>query len=129
VTITTSGLAKSSLGVAAYRGTSGTSPVAAFARTVHTSGATRTTPLVAVGSPGSVAVSYWAHRDSTSTSLAPPAGVATRITGTQSGGGRITMLLADSAGPVGTGSYGGLTATAQASSSFATSWTLLLAPG
>ncbi len=129
VTITTSASAKSSLGVVAYRGASDTDPVAAFARTIHTSGAGRTSPAAPVDAPGSLVVSYWAHRDSSSTSLVPPAGVVTRLTGTQSGGGRITMLLADSGGPVGIGSYGGLTATAQASSSFATSWTLVLRPG
>ncbi len=128
VTIPTAARAKSSVGVVAYRGTSAT-PVATFAHTIHTSGAGRTTPVVPVDAPGSVAVSYWAHRDSTSTSLAPQGGVVNRLTGTQSGGGRITVLLVDSGGSVAAGSYGGLTATAQTASSFGTSWTVVLAPG
>ena len=129
VTVTMSGAAKASIGVVAYGGTSPTAPIATFARTLHSdTSAVRTTPQVAV-SGGEWVTSYWMHRDSSSTSLAAPGGVATRIVDTQSGGGHPTVLIADSAGPVPGGQAGGLSAAAQANSSFGTSWTLVLRPG
>jgi hypothetical protein len=51
-----------------------------------------------------------------------------RSTGTQTGGGRVTTLLADSDASVPAGTYGGLTATAQSASSFGTTWTIILDP-
>jgi PKD repeat protein len=128
VAVSLSAMAKANLAVVAYRGTSGADPVADAARTVHASGTTRTTPTVDVATAGAHVVSYWSHRDSTTTALTPPPGVSTRLAGSQSGGGRVTMLLADSGGPVQPGPYGGLTATASASSSFGTAWTIVLAP-
>ncbi|HRA75926.1 MAG TPA: hypothetical protein PLE12_06790, partial [Propionicimonas sp.] len=74
------------------------------------------------------AVSYWAHRDGSTTALVPPAGVESRATGSQSGGGRVTVLLADSGTTVPTGSYGGLSATAAAASDYGVTWTVVLAP-
>jgi hypothetical protein len=57
----------------------------------------------------------------------PPPGVTVRASGTQSGSGRVTGLLVDSgAAPIGPYSAG--SATAAASSSFATMWTIVLAP-
>jgi PKD repeat protein len=127
IRVTVSALSKGALTVVAYRGTSATNPVAGFARTLVTSGAGRTTPTTAVATP-TVVVSYWAHRDSSSTSLTAPGGVSVRSTGTQTGGGRLNVLAADSGANVGPGNYGGLTATAQASSSWGTAWTVVLAP-
>lgn len=74
------------------------------------------------------AVSYWLHGDSTSTALTPPSGVAVRSNTSQTGGGRVTGLLADSASSVPTGSYGGLTATGAAASTTTTTWTFVLPP-
>jgi hypothetical protein len=129
VSITMSALTKGNLMIVAYRGTSAVNPIANFARTAATnSSATRTTPTVTVAGSTSWVVSYWMHRDSSSTSLSVPAGVTSRATGTQTGGGRVTTLLADSAAAVAAGSYGGLAATAQASSTFGTTWTIVLAP-
>ncbi|MBI5089945.1 MAG: PKD domain-containing protein, partial [Actinobacteria bacterium] len=127
IRVTVSALSKGALTVMAYRGTAA-NPVAAFGRSLITSGAGRTTPTAAVATPTYV-VSYWAHRDSASTSLTPPGGVAVRTTGTQTGGGRLNVLAADSGASVGPGNYGGLTATANGgSSSWGTAWTVVLAP-
>ena len=122
-------LVKGNLMIVAYRGTSADDPVAGFARLLQTtSTASRATPVVNVAGSGSWVISYWMHRDSSSTSLSVPAGVTSRSTGTQTGGGRVTTLLADSAAAVPAGSYGGLTATAQTASSVGTTWTIVLAP-
>ncbi|MCU1361427.1 MAG: hypothetical protein JWN99_2716, partial [Ilumatobacteraceae bacterium] len=129
VTISVSPLQKGNLMIVAYRGTSATDPIASFARTLQTnSTASRTTPQATVTGASSWAVSYWMHRDSASTSLTAPGTVTSRSTGTQTGGGRVTTLLADSNGAVPAGTYGGQTATAQAASSLGTVWTIILAP-
>lgn len=128
-TTTPTTLVKGNLMIVAYSGTSAADPVAGFARTLQTTTtANRTTPVTNVAGSGSWVVSYWMHRDSSSTSLSVPAGVTSRSTGAQSGGGRATTLLADSAAAVPAGSYGGLTATAQSASSLGTTWTIVLAP-
>jgi PKD repeat protein len=127
VRVSVSALSKASITVLAYRGTSATDPVAGFARSLITSGSSRTTPTTNVATSTWV-VSYWMHRDSSTTALTPPGGVSVRSSGSQSGGGRITVLAADSGAPVGPGTYGGLTATAAASSSLGTAWTIVLAP-
>lgn len=121
--------AKGNLIVAAYRGTDPVDPVVTFARqAAGGDSAARTTPVVPVAATGTWALSYWAHRDSASTTLTPPAGVAERSNSSQTGGGRVTVLLADSNALVPVGTYGALTATAAAASSYATTWTVLLAP-
>jgi hypothetical protein len=120
---------KASLMVAAYRGTDGTDPVAAYVKATDTaSSATRVTPAAAVTMPQSWGVSYWMHGDSTTTALTPPANVTTRAAGGITGGGRVTTLLADSAAALPTGTYGGLAATAAAASTTTTTWTVILAP-
>jgi PKD repeat protein len=120
---------KASLMVAAYRGTRGTDPVAAYARATDTaSSATRVTPAAPVTQAQAWAVSYWMHGDSATTALTPPANVTARAAGGNTGGGRVTTLLADSAAAVPTGTYGGLVATAAAASTTTTTWTVILAP-
>ena len=128
VKIGVSALTKGNITIVAYRGTSTVNPVAGFARVLtNTSSAVRTTPITNVDT-SSVVVSYWMHRDSTTTALTPPSGVAVRATGTQSGGGRVTVLTADSGVPVPVGTYGGLKATAATAGPLATTWTIVLAP-
>ena len=51
-----------------------------------------------------------------------------RSNSSQTGGGRVTGLLADSGSTVPAGSYGGLTATGAAASTTTTTWTLILRP-
>ena len=127
--ISLSGISKGNLMLIAYRGTSGIDPVAAFSRAIDAAGrSSHTTPFTSVASPGCWAVSYWTHKDSTTNALNPPAGVVVRASGTQTGGGKVTGLVVDSGTPVPVGSYGGLTATAAATATNATMWTIILAP-
>ena len=96
VRVGVSSLSKGSLVVAAYRGTSPAAPIAAFGRTGEAaSTSTHSTPVVSVTTPGAVVLSYWSHKDSTTTALMPPPGVTVRAAGTQTGSGRVTTLLAD----------------------------------
>jgi PKD repeat protein len=118
---------KGNLAVAGYRGALAAAPVFAGAAASGSS-ATRTTPSAPVAVSGSWAVSYWAHRDGSTTALVAPAGIESRTAGSQSGGGRVTVLLADSGATVATGSYGGLSATAAAASAYGVAWTVVLAP-
>jgi PKD repeat protein len=128
VRINISASSRANITIVAYRGTSTTNPIATFARSlITTNGTARITPKATVSTP-TVVVSYWMHRDSTSTALTPPAGVTVRATGTQSGGGRVTVLTADSGANAPVGQYGGLTARAAAASNMATTWTVVLAP-
>ncbi len=81
-----------------------------------------------MSSPVSWVVSYWTHKDSTTTALTPPAGVVVRASGTQSGSGTVAGLVVDSGAAVPAGPYGGLIATAAATATNATMWTIVLAP-
>ena len=78
------------------------------------------------GGAGDWAVSYWADKSSATTAFTLPGEVTQRqaICGTSAG--RICSVLADSNGAVPAGTYGGLTATANAASANATMWTILL---
>jgi myo-inositol-hexaphosphate 3-phosphohydrolase/PKD repeat protein len=120
---------KANLTLAAYRGTSTANPVARVERageTVERRG--HTTPTVPLPSTGAWALSYWSHKDSSSSTLAAPRGVTVRAAGTHTGSGRVTALLADSGRAVTAGTYGGLTATAGTASRHASMWTVVLAP-
>lgn len=120
---------KGNLVLAAYRGVNQAAPVTAFASaTDPASSAARTTPHAAVTAAQSWGVSYWMHGDAVSTSLTPPPGVQVRSNSSQTGGGRVTGLLADSATSLPAGNYGGLTATAAAASTTTTTWTVILQP-
>lgn len=127
VTVPLDASIKGNLMVAAYRGAQAAAPV--FASVAIPGNTTvRTSPVAPVAAEGSWAVSYWAHRDSASTALTPAAGVLSRNSGTQTGGGRVTTLIADSAAAVSLGSYGGVVATADAASQHGAAWTVVLAP-
>ncbi len=128
VSIPLSNGAKSNVTVVVYRGIDPTSPVvAAEASVASGSSNQRTTPTISAPA-GSWAVSFWAHRDSSTTSLSAPGAVTVRDGATMSGGGRPTVLVADSGQAVGAGPTGGLTATAQASSKNGIAWTIVLQP-
>ena len=75
---------------------------------------------------GDWAVSYWADKSSATTAFTLPGGVTQRQAICGANAGRICSVLADSNGGVSAGPYGGLTATADAASSNATMWTILL---
>ena len=108
VTVGVSSISKADLSVVAYRGTSTTNPVAIVSRTTEATGTSHVTPVVTVADSGSWVVSYWMHKDASTTALVPPSGVSVRASGTQTGSGRVTVLVADSGASVGAGSAGGL---------------------
>ncbi|MFT4220214.1 MAG: PKD domain-containing protein [Microbacterium sp.] len=129
VQMTFSSISKANMVLVAYRGTHATNPVSSFAAaTDSASSAVRVTPLTTAATAQSWAVSYWMHGDASSSALTAPDGVTVRSNSSQTGGGRVTGLLADSSASVPTGDYGGLSATAASASTTNTAWTLILRP-
>ena len=129
VQVPLSAMAKANLVVTAYRGTAPGNPVASFTRVSDAVGSSRhVTPVIAVDNSRSWVVSWWTHKDSTTTTLGPPPGVSVRANGSQTGSGLITALVADSGAAVPAGNVGGLAATASATASNAHMWTIVLAP-
>lgn len=121
ITITTSGLAKSDLGVQVYRGSGGASSVTAHAAAVdQVSGTTHTAPTVTAGA-GDWVVTQWIAKSSVDTAWATPAGTVRRSGTTGTGGGRLTSLGADGGTGVAAGTAGGTSA----SSSVAVSRTVM----
>lgn len=130
IPVTTTSTTKMTGHVVAYSGTNALAPIAsassadeAVKRTSHT------TPVVGA-SPTSWVVSLWANKSSGSTTWTTPATAISRQSLGSSGGsgGRVSSLVADSGGPIGASSAGGLTAAASQSGSIATMWTVVLAP-
>jgi hypothetical protein len=122
-------LTKMAATIATYEGTDATDPIAAVSG-VAEPGNTKThkSPVVTNSDPGAWRVSYWSDKNSATTSWTAPSGEILEASTTGTGGGRVGTLLTDSGGSVATGAQGGLTATANAAASSATSWTLLLRP-
>jgi len=115
--------AKYTMTIAVYSGDMLAPQVAKSAETVVRS--MHTTPTIAT-SAGDWAVSYWADKSSATTEYTLPASVTQREAVCGNNAGRICSVLADSNGPVSGGTYGGLTATADAAAATATMWTILL---
>jgi hypothetical protein len=97
--------------------------VAKAAETVVRAG--HTTPTLDA-TAGDWAISYWADKTSATTAFTLPSEVTQRQATCNANTGRVCSVLADSGGPVPAGSYGGLTATSDATSGNATMWTILL---
>ncbi|TDO33938.1 PKD domain-containing protein [Kribbella sp. VKM Ac-2527] len=127
VRLTLGAYTKVTLQLAAYAGTSATPLSAVSQRSDATSMTAHVTPVVNATVSGSWLLSYWADKSSTTTDWAPPATATPRDERIGSGSGRITSLVADSNGPIPTGSTGGLTATTNAASR-ATMISIVLAP-
>lgn len=123
VRFTMDAAAKYTMTVAAYSGDMLDPVLAKASETTSRTG--HTTPGVSAAS-GDWALSYWADKSSATTSFTLPSPVTSRqaLCGTNSG--RICSVLADSAGGVAAGPYGGLTAVSDAASGSATMWTILL---
>jgi PKD repeat protein len=115
--------AKYTLTVAAYTGDMLAPEILGAAETVLRPG--HTTPALEADADD-WAVSYWADKSSSTTAFALPGGVSQRQALCSLNAGRVCSVLADSGAGVPTGTYGGLTATADAASSNATMWTILL---
>lgn len=129
VRVTTGQTTKMTAQIVAYSGSDPVQPVAGVASAAATSQSTsQRTPIIAA-SPTDWAVSVWASKSSSTTGWTAPAAVAVRDQRVNSGSGRIASLVADSAGPVGSTSTGGLVAVASQASSTATTWTIVLSAG
>jgi PKD repeat protein len=115
--------AKYTLTVAAYAGDMLAPQVAVAAETVARAG--HETPALQASS-GDWALSYWADKSSTTTGFTLPGEVVSRQAICGVNAGRVCSVLSDSGGPVTSGTYGGLIATADSASSNATMWTILL---
>jgi PKD repeat protein len=127
VRVPLSGVAKYTLTVADYSGVDTPQPVA-FADAVdlvkHTD---RTTPTVKVPD-GAWVVSYWADKSSTTTAWTAPGSVTSREALCNAASGQICSLLADSGAAQPAGSYSGVTASTNAASNKATTWSIVLRP-
>jgi PKD repeat protein len=122
-TITLDLAAKYTMTIAAY---SGDMTAVDFARTGETVARTdHTTPTVNANN-GDYALSYWADKSSATTGFALPGGVTSRGATCGLNAGHICSVLADSAGPVSAGPYGGLVATADSAAGNASMWTIIL---
>lgn len=126
VSVSMSGTGKYTATLAAYGGVASATPV--FASAIDTANHTnRVTPAV-TAPEGAWVVSYWADKSSATTSWTPAGSVTSRSSGCNDGSGRICSLLADSGHTVSAGTYPGVIANTNASSSKATTWSIVLAP-
>nr|WP_246280451.1 PKD domain-containing protein [Nocardioides daedukensis] len=125
VTIPTT-FGKTVLVLAAYRGVDGASPVAAIASTTDT-GTSHTSATVNAPENAWV-LQFWSDKSSGTTTWNLPGTIAERERSIGSGSGRKSAVLADSNGGVAAGVRGGVTATTDAWSGRAISWTLALRP-
>ena len=116
--------AKSTVQVAAYRGVD-PGPLTVVSKAETNTSASRTTPP-ATAADGAWVLSFWGSKSAAVSAWTAPAGVTARRTVANTGSGRIASLLADSAGSVGAGTYGNRTATSNATSTAATTWTVVL---
>jgi hypothetical protein len=116
--------------LAAYSGTSATSPVAAVTgAAAHATTKNATTPSITNPATGDWLVSYWTAKSSAVTAWTAPASAIARNAAIGTGGGQVSSLLADSNAGVPAGAAGSLTATTDQSFSAATTLSLGLAPG
>jgi hypothetical protein len=121
VKVTFSTSVKGSVTLADY---TGATAVGQFASAVDTSTTSHKSPTVTGLPSGSLAVTFWADKSTTTTMWTPPAGVTQQSAIYGAGGGAVSGLLADSgSSAVGT-SYGGLTATTNVTSGSGASWTV-----
>jgi PKD repeat protein len=129
VSVNLADIAKVSLVLTAYSGTSTTSPVAEHAVSAETVSALgHTTPTVSTAVTGGWLVSYWSDVSTDTASFTTPAGQATRASIFGSGGGHVSSVVTDLNGPLTVGTVGGYTATSNAASAKAVMATLVLAP-
>ncbi len=127
VTMSSSAYRKGVLSLAVYSGVDVVNPIVASARNGDNKSASHTSPNVAA-TAGDWVLTYYADEGASTTSWTAPAGVTQRDVSIQTGSGRYASLWVDSGGAVPAGSYGGLTATTNAASSHAITWTVALRP-
>lgn len=127
VTVPTGQFGKNSAVLGAYTGVDPVTPIAQAVFGSDQNLSAHVTPVVTV-TAGQGIVSYWVDRSSAASGWTVGSGAVERIEALGSGSGRHSAVLADAGAPVAAGSAGGVTATAVASSSRATAWTIVLNP-
>ena len=123
---------KVALVLAAYRGTDPLVPLAQISGAPEPANtAAHMAPAVPNDPGGACRVSFWSDRNSATAGWTAPAGETVRALTVGTGGGRVSGLLTDAAGPLAAGvppTTTAGTAVATAPTSTATMWTLLLRP-
>ena len=130
VTVTTDALAKSVLSVAAYRSSGDTPTVSASASTaVDTAATSHTTPSAPVADANSWLVNVWSEKSSVTPTWTVPDTTVARTNTTGTGAGKVSAILADSAGAVPTGTATGRTATTSESVGRSVLFSVVINPG
>ncbi|ADB29250.1 PKD domain containing protein [Kribbella flavida DSM 17836] len=129
VAVSTSDTLKSVIGVAAYRSTGNAAVSASAVGGSDLSGSSHTTPSVPVALAGSWLVNIWSEKSSVDLTWTLPAGSTARSNAAAIGTGKVSAVLADSAGAVPTGTAAGRTATTSAATSRSMLFSLVLSPG
>ncbi len=130
VTVTSTTTIKDTMTVSAYRSTGGNPTVTASAQTAGTTTTTNhTSPSVAVAQPGSWLVNSWSEKSSTTQVWTPPAGSTSRAVPAATGGGKVSALMADSNGPVATGTAAGRLARTSAATGGTQLFSVVVSPG
>jgi PKD repeat protein len=125
VRVNSAATAKMTLQLSAYDGANAVSAHQVAFDTV--SRTERTTPTVAVTTPGSAVVSFWADKSNDNSGWTLPAAVSLRHQAVGSGNGRMTAALTDTT-PVGAGPAGGLTAVGTSANRRGIVWSIVVAP-
>jgi PKD repeat protein len=123
---TSASFSKGVLELVVYRGASNAAPV--LAHSADSGQAVHVTPTISAPASATV-VSLWSDKSTATSSWSAPVSVTTRDTAIGTGDGRYGALVADSGGPVTGGTYGNLTATADAVGTRGAMWTIALSPG
>ncbi len=127
VTVALSARAKVTLQLVAYSGTAADGPVASVTSSARPAGTSHPTPS-ATATAGQWVLSVWSDKSASARTWTAPGGVTVRSNLAGVGTGDVATLLADR-GPVAAGAVGDRTATVPATSTRATTFTVLLAPG
>jgi PKD repeat protein len=129
VIVDSSALAKSVIGVAAYRSTGTPIVTASAVRGSDTSTSSHPTSAVPVSGINSWLVNVWTEKSSTDTTWTMPGGTTERTTAAGTGTGKISGVLGDSDGAVPVGTAAARTATTSTSVSRDIVFSLVVDPG
>jgi len=127
VSLTLSVGGKAAVSLLAYAGVDASAITAAGVAEPGNTGA-HAAPSIAVGEAGSWVLSYWADKGATTPTWTLPGSVTQRALNLGTGGGQVGGVAADTASPVPTGTFAGLTATSSVASGKATSFSVVLPP-
>ncbi len=124
------GIAHGTINLVAYAGVSATSPINTYNLIYNGTNpvTVTTTPTVNVSTAGTWIASYWACKSTSVTTYTAQASQTTRVSTSDSGGGHINSVIADSATGVPASTYGGYTATSDQLHTGEVAWTIALNP-